>query len=68
MSGANDSFDSDDDLFGFIDEFIEDEVDTSSQYCNDFFADVNNCFELSFDTLPRAGSHFVNRCDLITSN
>jgi putative transposase len=52
MSGANDSFDSDDDLFGFIDEFIEDEVDTSSQYCNDFFADVNNCFEPSFDTLP----------------
>lgn len=52
MSGVDERLDSDSGLFGFVDEFIEENVDTRSQNVTQFFNSIDNHFEPSFDTLP----------------
>ncbi|MDW6017543.1 Mu transposase C-terminal domain-containing protein [Vibrio plantisponsor] len=52
MSGVDEPLDSDSSLFGFVDEFIEENVDPPSQNVNQFFNSIDNHFKPSFDTLP----------------
>lgn len=66
MSGVDEPLDSDSSLFGFVDEFIEENVDTPSQNVTKFFNYIDNNFEPSFDILPsELQQHALARLDIL---
>lgn len=66
MSGVDEPLDSDSSLFGFVDEFIEENVDTPSQNVTKFFNSIDNHFEPSFDILPsELQQHALARLDIL---
>lgn len=66
MSGVDNPLDSDSSLFGFVDEFIEENVDLPSQNLTNLFEPLDNHFEPSFDTLPsKVQQHALLRLDIL---
>lgn len=66
MSGVDNPLDSDSSLFGFVDEFIEENVDIPSQNLTNLFEPLDNHFEPSFDTLPsKVQQHALLRLDIL---
>ncbi|MZI94730.1 DDE-type integrase/transposase/recombinase [Vibrio sp. CAIM 722] len=58
--------DSDSGLFGFVDEFIDENVDTPSQNVTKFFNSIDNQFEPSFDTLSsEVQQQALDRLDIL---
>ncbi|WP_237476269.1 Mu transposase C-terminal domain-containing protein [Vibrio eleionomae] len=66
MSGVDEPLDSDSGLFGFVDEFIDENVDTPSQNVTKFFNSIDNQFEPSFDTLSsEVQQQALDRLDIL---
>ncbi|WP_440878802.1 Mu transposase C-terminal domain-containing protein [Vibrio natriegens] len=53
MSGVDSEYTIDQDFLGYVDEFIEDEVNNSESENDVVFEEIDNSYESSFDSLPK---------------